>query len=246
MISHTKRIAAFVLLLLFSGNAAQSQIVGQAQYQAHDPICLDVQADVPAGAKANAIWKIDAPAQLRRKSATEVFVWAPPGKYKVQAMLWITKRVTVDGVQGDLMLGPPQEFHQSLEVTSTDARPDKKPSDEEQDSKQRSPFTEEGLQILIVYETDELGALLAARRNQLYSKTLRDWALVNCKQVNGQACFRVLDKDASATGEPWASALRRKRTALPWLIAGNGTKGFEGPLPENLQDTLDILKGLAK
>lgn len=106
-----------------------------------------------------------------------------------------------------------------------------------------SPFEGEGIRILIVYELDEMASYSPSVLDTMYSKDLRLWAVNNCaKDVGGQPELRLFDDDVQNQPERWMKALSRPRGAMPWLIVGNGKKGYEGPLPPTEEATLALLE----
>lgn len=109
-----------------------------------------------------------------------------------------------------------------------------------------SPIVAQGLHVLIVYESSELSKYPAAQVNILYDQSLRSY-LDSVTAVAGPKSwheYRIWDKDVVALGDsqPWQDALKRPRTALPWIIIGNGTTGYEGPLPANVAATIELIK----
>lgn len=103
------------------------------------------------------------------------------------------------------------------------------------------PIPGDGLRVLMVYEsakTNEPGNL------PLFSKRVRDYLDEKCARVNGEPERRIYDKDidTSRDSKTWQDAMKRPRTATPWLIISNGKTGFEGPLPPSVEATLDLLK----
>ena len=243
-------LAAFLcfLMLILAHASCFGQIEAASKYEPFEPICLDVKTDAPEGAKVNAVWRIEAPASYRQKSATEVFVWAPPGTYRVHALVWITRTVTVDGIEGQLLAGPPQEFNESFTVSGKPPpkpKPDPEPGPDPEPEGD-SPFAESGLRVLIIYEVDDVAGYSKEHRSQIYGKELRQWAMANCvKASSGSTEFRCLDDDVVSgpnADQKWSQALRRPRSQLPWLVVGNGKSGFEGPLPKTLAETTALLE----
>jgi hypothetical protein len=102
----------------------------------------------------------------------------------------------------------------------------------------KAPFKADGFAMVIVHETEDLAKLTEAQRQILTSSELRGWL----KSKNCQ--WRQLDKDAETTNEPqWAKdAMACKRESTPWLLVANGKKGFSGPLPGSVTETLAVLK----
>lgn len=103
-----------------------------------------------------------------------------------------------------------------------------------------NPFSDSAKRVLIVYERDELTTLPESQTEVIYSTKLRNWL-----RANGFD-FRVLDKDVVQVGEDalvWCDALSKYKD-LPWLMVGNGDRGYSGALPETTAKTLELLEGL--
>lgn len=99
------------------------------------------------------------------------------------------------------------------------------------------PIPGDGLRVLMVYETaksNEPGHL------PLFSKTIRDYLDAKCVMAG----YRIFDKDidASRDNKIWQDAIKRPRTQIPWVVISNGKSGFEGPLPQTVPETLELLK----
>lgn len=102
-----------------------------------------------------------------------------------------------------------------------------------------------GLQAVVIYETNPDVQLPAEQAAILSSPIVRGWLNDNCaRDRDGSPMWRFLDKDsefADATN-PIANALKRPRESIPWLIVTNDGKGFEGPLPGNVDDMMVRLR----
>lgn len=114
---------AIPIWILVAG-ICQAQIKSEPAYRPHDPIVLHVQDEAKPGQKVNAVWRIDQPAQSVKVGPSTVHVWAPPSDkpYQVLALVWVTQTVNVDGVEGDLLIGPPRDYATSFRVVA-DAPP---------------------------------------------------------------------------------------------------------------------------
>lgn len=256
------RWLALWLVLAAAGNSA-AQIAARQRYAPYEPIVIEVEDQARPGQTVNALWTVDAPAKAIKVSPTVVHVWAPPQAtaYAMRATVWITQRVTIpqpDGssVDGDLLIGPPRDYDASFLVTGTPEpspqppTPEPQPPDPPQPNPGEfgpSPFTGEGLRVLIIYEHDDLAKYPATQFDQLGSLTLRTWMRENAaKDSSGNVQFRCVDQHAVAIPTVWQDAMQRQRSSLPWLIAGNGHVGYEGKLPESEEKTLDLLERLQR
>ncbi len=107
-----------------------------------------------------------------------------------------------------------------------------------------APIPSAGFRVLIVTETADLAKLPHEQVSVLTAKSIKDYLDLRCAEVNGQKEWRMWDKDVSTANvsKVWQDAFARPREALPWIVISNGVKGFEGPLPKTVADTLDLLK----
>ncbi len=110
-----------------------------------------------------------------------------------------------------------------------------------------APIPESGLRVLIIEETKERGKLPSAVKEIITGKTLRDlWESKLAKESDGGPARRIWDKDqAGVENDPdakvWATAFRRPRASLPWVVISNGKAGYEGPLPDGVK-FMELLK----
>lgn len=237
-----------------------SQIASENSYAPHEPIVLDIELAIEDGQALNAVWRVDAPAKLITAGPSSVHIWAPPKPepYQVLALVYVTQTVEVDGIRGDLLIGPPRDYATSFTVRpgpgprpepepepGPEPEPDPEPEPEPDDRFGPSPFAENGLRALIVYEYDDIPSYDAILVDQLYSENLRSWARENMAKTGNSVDFRILDKDATGEGK-WQEMLKRSRESLPWLITGNGRRGYEGPLPGSEEETLRLLQELVE
>lgn len=108
-----------------------------------------------------------------------------------------------------------------------------------------APIPGDGLRVLMVYETGELGTMPAAQASILRSMDVRSYLQSHCvKGTNSVPEWRIWDKDVDTKNEPqvWKDAMARKRTGNAWIIISNGKAGFEGPLPADPAAALNLLK----
>lgn len=108
------------------------------------------------------------------------------------------------------------------------------------------PIAGEGNRVLIVYETgDRLPAKQAAI---LTSGILRDYLDAECAKdsANPTGAYRIWDQNVDlshpSVSPSWKAAMARPRASLPWIVISNGKSGYEGPLPESVEATLELLK----
>ena len=109
-----------------------------------------------------------------------------------------------------------------------------------------APIPEDGFRVLIVYESAELPKYPAGQTNALYARIVRDYLRAKCVVgADGKTReYRIWDKDVDASAESalWQAALKRPRTSTPWIVISTGKTGYEGPLPDSAEKTLELLK----
>lgn len=109
-----------------------------------------------------------------------------------------------------------------------------------------APIPEVGFRVLIVYESSELGKMPSAQQSIIFSTTVRSYLNSKCAiGTDGKTKeWKFWDKDSNTVNETklWQTAFARPRTSIPWIIISNGTSGFEGPLPANIDETMTLLK----
>lgn len=108
------------------------------------------------------------------------------------------------------------------------------------------PIPLDGLRVLILYESADLAKLPKEQVAAMNSAEVRSYLTSKCVKGadNKTSEWRIWDKDVDASAEPahWQAALKRPRTAVPWIIISTGKQGFEGPLPTTQADLLALLK----
>lgn len=108
-----------------------------------------------------------------------------------------------------------------------------------------APIPAAGFRVLIVYES--MATLPMNQHGIIYGKSVRDYLNAKCDVgPDGKTKeWRIFDKDVDASSDSalWAAAMKRPRASVPWLIISNHPRGgYEGPLPDNVADTLTLLK----
>jgi hypothetical protein len=102
------------------------------------------------------------------------------------------------------------------------------------------------VRVLMIYDGVNLANTPRGQLDVLYSTDLRQWGRTHCVTLeNGKdASFMIFDKDTdmSKTSPIWANVMKRPHPTLPWIVIGNGTSGFEGPLPPDVPSTLALLQ----
>ena len=134
----------------------------------------------------------------------------------------------------------------TLGKTACDQKPNPEPIpvDPTPAPKPPAPIVGDGLHVLIVYESADLQKLPPGQLSALKSQTVRDYLDGRCAKENGVAAWRIWDADIDTkeAAKAWQDAMKRPRQSLPWVIISDGRSGYEGPLPGNVADTLELLK----
>lgn len=130
-------------------------------------------------------------------------------------------------------------FEQKRLVVDVQTGEDGKPSGD-------APIDKLGLRVLIVVESEDLALMPESQREILFGMRTRLWLNDNCaKAEDGQPEWRVLDQNTEfpeQCDEVWCKALSRDRSEIPWVVISNGKTGFEGALPNNIDDFIKLVE----
>lgn len=110
---------------------------------------------------------------------------------------------------------------------------------------QPAPIPVPGFRVLILDETTERGNLSEEQISILTSTEVRAYLNEKCvKGPQGAPEYRVWDKDVDAHFEAthWQQALQLPRESLPWIFISDGTRGYSGPLPKTIPETIELLR----
>jgi hypothetical protein len=135
------------------------------------------------------------------------------------------------------------------DIDPTPNPPDPNPDPRPEPNPGPAPIPLAGFRVLFISESEDSSDFTAMPKEQreiFYSPLIRDYLNAKCvKGPDGKtADWRVIDPDAEFSPEEqrWKDAASRSRQEIPWLIISDGKTGFEGPLPDNVDDTLKLLK----
>lgn len=116
------------------------------------------------------------------------------------------------------------------------------------------PLAVDGMAAFVVWETAD--KLPEAQQAILTSTIIRDYLNAKCAVDPSNPsikAYRLWDKDLVGDNianehQVWRDAMARKRDSLPWIIVSNKTNGkaFEGPLPADVNKTLELLKQIGE
>jgi len=230
----TRRIHAACLLLLLLGGIASAEvkIKGGKEYAPHSPIILKA-SDVTSN-KASFLWDVEGGASCVEAGET-LYVWAAPGEYKV----------TLTAIDFEAKKVERAKF--SFKVTGPTPTPGPGPTPGPTPNPDTpAPIPLAGLRVLIVYESRDATTLPAGQQGLLFGKAFRD--LLNASCVTGSDGktkeWRIWDKDVALDGAEahWATAMKRTRTSVPWILISNGKTGYEGPLPASVDEATTLIK----
>lgn len=101
------------------------------------------------------------------------------------------------------------------------------------------------ISVLIVDETEDY----AKPEYKPYLDVLNSSLIIaylngHCAKVGNTPEWRHWDKDTDVTNESakWQAAMAVPRASLPWIAISNGSRGFAGPLPASVDDTMALLQ----
>lgn len=89
--------------------------------------------------------------------------------------------------------------------------------------------------VLIIEEKEDRGKLPSSQIAAMDSAELRGMVT----EAGGE--WRLIDDDQTMEPGPWADAMKRERTELPWWLVSDGTRGEEGPLPDDMDGMQGVL-----
>lgn len=196
--------------------------------------------------------EVEVRAENAKRERVDVVEFGDGWKVDGAGKVWVDVRavwkstVDINGTPTSIVLDI-KDYTVSFTIEGTTPQPDPDPDDPPEPG--TSPFPGSGLQVLIVHERTNLQQLPAAQRAIILGAEMRAWLRENCVEIDGTAAFRVLDKDTESTGDigqtgqVWLDVLDRPRDSLPWLAVGNGSAGYEGPLPATIAETQTLLEG---
>jgi hypothetical protein len=106
-----------------------------------------------------------------------------------------------------------------------------------------SPTTEAGLRVLLVEDVTERVRLPAGQIEQLTSDG--EGSLIGYLKANAKEWALIDQGDSVELASKSIQELAaHPREGVPWIVAGNGRRGYAGPLGETSAETIKKLKGL--
>ena len=178
------------------------------------------------------------PSNLLTDKSVLVFTSPKAGRYRVLAYT----------AKGDKP-SPPSIC--TVVIGGTPKPDDPKPVDPKPDDPKPNPapIPLPGLRVMIVYDSAKLAEMPKDQQAILFGAETR--GLLNQKCVadeQGNASWRIYPKvtDASNADKVWQDAIARPRASVPWVVVSNGKTGFEGPLPANAAQFMELVKKYAE
>ena len=171
------------------------------------------------------------PAEMLKDSKTAIVISSNPGTYRLFAY-------TSDAS------GPSDP--QMITVTIAGPAPSPAPAPVPMPAPDPAPISAPGFRVLVIYDTATASSLPAKQLDCIFSTSVRGYLAEKCIRGTDAKTpeFRFYDvnTDPTSDGQLWADAMKRPRKSLPWVIISDGSKGYEGPLPGNVDDFLALLK----
>jgi hypothetical protein len=147
---------------------------------------------------------------------------------------------------------PPEEVER-LQIAVGEPKPDPPKPDPPGPAPQ--PMPSEGFRVLIVRETKDLSSLPASQVAIFSSTEVRQYLNQKTLLEGNQRAYRIWDQntDISRESETWKIAMDgvingnkthniSKATSLPWILLTNGKEGYEGPLPNDVDKMMELLR----
>ena len=163
-------------------------------------------------------------------------------KVKVILVDFDAKTITQETGETKVVVGSDPGPGPNPDPPTPDPDPDPKPDP--------APIPDAGFRVLIIEDAKNRIKLPKEQSAILFDKRVRDYFQTKCvtEPDNKTKAWRIWDKDtdASADLKLWQDAMKRRRDSLPWIIISDGKKGYEGPLPKDVDSTITLLKKYAE
>lgn len=225
-------LSALCLVLLAGPLWADLRIVGETKVRRDRMIRLSVEGKPD---KAALLWRYDKK-KLDGGVSPDGRVWlvGPPGEYAVECVSILLDK---DG----------RTVIEEAAVTLTvEGAPDPAPPVPPVPPNPPVPPTPAGaLRVLVVYESADLPKLPAAQQAMIFDAKVRAALKDRTDKAGPDARgWNIWDKDTdvSQTAKFWQDAMKRPRSATPFVHVFKGdVPVFEGPLPADAPAMLDLL-----
>ena len=240
-------LATVLALALALPLIATAQLVVPDQVDVGKKIVVTCTTPTPEGSRLEILWGTSDGLDSEQITTPEakLFVWGPAGEHMIDAVVLPMKEITVDGQTFSVLTGPPQRFKARFTIGEP-SPPDPPPPDPTS-----APFPSPGFSILILKEASETGRLTEGQRSVLTSPQILKY--VNQRAVkleDEQPAYRAWDDDYSAQQLDNAPKVMREayalvsaaKTELPWVAISTGKTGWQGPLPNTVDEMLALLR----
>lgn len=234
-----KRDRGYWLLEVLIGLAicAVASVVHCAEIVGPDKVepCRKAAFEIQMPGTAKAIHRISPPTDSVITGHT-IYVWAKPGTYTLDVMVSI---VDFENKIHEFEMVSKQFI---IEGKSPDPDPDPGPTPgpDPPTPDNPSPFPEEGFRVLVLFESADKANYPRSQLAIIEGKTARDYLESHCvTEADGKTkAYRIWDKDTPTDADlpVWKNAMQRRPQSIPWVMIGNGKTGYEGPLPETVEE----------
>lgn len=238
-------LSTFIVWLVAAAVWGQS-IVVPPEVQLGQKIVATCDYPPPEGTRLTILWNVSAGLESEQ-AGTRLFLWGPPGRYSVDAVVIPLLSVTLEGKTFDVIGGEIRRLDASFTILGNvppGPGPDPNPQD--------APFPAPGFAILILHEAQETGRLTEKQKAILTSQEIRKYLHAKCvKLEDGSIAARFWDDDYTQAQLSLAPQVMQRAYfelledaagRLPWIGISDGRTGFSGPLPGTVAETLALLK----
>lgn len=246
-------VAWFVLgVVFFSIGWLANRAVFPAEPPPPTPIIVPA-IDWPGKVEYGDLFYLDSPDTTEDPQDVAWSVWPIDHVYYVEAdgkRLYVQAKpsgvviVSLARMVGGKLVNTPWEITIGEGGPNPDPQPDPFPDP--------SPDPVEGkIHVLLIYEStpNQPGSLSREQEGIPTAAKIIEYLKEHCADEDGQPAYRFLDPDADVDGLPqdwqevFARGLRTGKGKFPWLIVASDQGGsYEGPLPDDLEGTLEMLK----
>jgi hypothetical protein len=223
--------------------AAPVKVIGPDKAAPYTLVELQAEGDLTGAA---VLWDVspDDLADVRELPNGKMIFTGPPGVYKV--------RCTVVRLKDGQTIADRQRFTVTIGTPTPPVPPGPNPPGPPGPTPGVAPIDGKGLHVLIVYESADLAKYPVRQLDAMQSSKVRGYLNEKCPPgpVGGQREWWMLDKDVDMSQLPkkWQDAMKRAKAdpkfKTPWLIVSNPDMGggYEGPVPDDADKMLEILK----
>lgn len=221
-----RRIQCCLMLIWVAAAVYAGPITGPAEFK------RDTIAEFQVKAKGSLI--VTPPPGLDvKQTASTWYVAGKPGVYKFTGQdFWVDFEARKSGVE---------PFDVTFTILPADGKPDPgpgpgpDPGPTPDPAVRTNPFTDDLPHVLILW--DPFGPALTleqtiAKDGQETREAIRAFC--------GEGNYRIWPKGQASKDAVWASAMQRLPTSYPWIMAGKGKLGYEGPL-NTVQDVKNAI-----